>query len=128
MSEQGITDQLMTREEFHRWTAEHPGRFERIDGRFVAMAPERIAHVRVKAAVWLALRQALETHNRYDCEALADGVTIPVGDHTDYVPDAVVQCGERLSDDATEATNAIIVVEVLSPFTQYTDTGAKLAG
>ena len=61
-----------------------------------------------------------------DCEALPDGATVEVGDDTDYEPDAVVTCGERMGDDATVAPNPVIVVEVLSPSTRAVDTGAKL--
>jgi Uma2 family endonuclease len=39
----------------------------------------------------------------------------------------VVNCGPRLSPDATAATNPVIVIEVLSPSTQSIDSGDKLA-
>ena len=45
---------------------------------------------------------------------------------TDYEPDAVVNCGPPIPDDAVAATNPVIVVEVLSPGTRGIDTGAKL--
>ncbi len=51
---------FVTREEYYRWCEARPnGRFERIDGQFVAMAPERIMHVRTKQAVFMALVSAL---------------------------------------------------------------------
>lgn len=116
----------LDREEYRRWAEAQPrGRFERVAGEVVAMAPERVAHLRVKAAVWLALRQAI-TAAGLPCEALPDGATVEVGDDTDYEPDAVVNCGERLDDDAIAAPNPVIVVEVLSPSTQSVDTGTKL--
>lgn len=46
---------------------------------------------------------------------------------TDYEPDAVVNCGPRLSPDAIAADNPVIVVEVLSPSIQSIDVGDKLA-
>jgi Uma2 family endonuclease len=50
------TDRTYSREEFRLWYEAQPrGRYERMDGRIVAMAPERVAHVRIKAAVWKAL-------------------------------------------------------------------------
>ena len=89
------------------------------------MAPERGAHLRIKAAAWLALRQAIATAG-VPCQALPDGATIEVDDETDYEPDAVVNCGERMADDAVAAPNPLVVVEVLSPSTRSVDTGAKL--
>ena len=118
---------MMNRTEYRRWADAQPrGRFERVAGEVIAMAPERIAHVRVKARVWQALDQAIRAAG-LPCEALADGITVEVGDDTDYEPDAVVNCGERIAGDEVAAPNPIIVAEVLSPSTQSVDTGAKLA-
>ena len=118
---------MMSRTEYRRWAEAQPrGRYERVAGEVVAMAPERIAHVRVKARVWQALNQAVRAAGP-PCEALADGITVEVGDDTDYEPDALVNCGERIAGDEIAAPNPIIVVEVLSPSTQSVDTGAKLA-
>lgn len=48
---------ILSREEYRRWAEAQPrGRYERVSGEVVAMAPERGARLRVKAAVWLALR------------------------------------------------------------------------
>ncbi len=121
------TPPKMTREEYRRWAEAQPrGRYELVEGEIVAMAPERVAHLRVKAAAWLTLRQAIAAAG-VACEALADGVTVEAGDNTDYEPDAVVNCGERIAGDAIAAPNPVVVVEVLSPSTQSVDTGAKLA-
>jgi Uma2 family endonuclease len=116
----------LTREEYRRWAVGQPrGRFELIAGRVVAMAPERGAHLRAKAAVARALWHAVAAAG-VDCEALPDGATVEVDDDTDYEPDAVVTCGERMGDDAVVAPNPVIVVEVPSPSTRAVDTGAKL--
>ena len=121
-----VLDRFYSREEYRRWCQAQPtGRYERVDGQIVAMAPERIAHVRVKAAVWSALRRAVAEAG-VSCEALADGVTVEVGE-SDYEPDAVVNCGARMQADAIAAENPVIIVEVLSPGTASTDTGGKLA-
>lgn len=115
------------REDYRRWVMDQPrGRYERVAGMVVAMVPERVAHVRVKARVWQALDRAIREAG-VPCEALADGVTVEVVDDTDYEPDAVVNCGERLGGDALAAPDPVVVVEVLSPSTQSVDTGAKLA-
>lgn len=116
----------LTREEFHRWAERQTGRFERIAGEPVAMSPERVQHVRLKSRVWAALDRVIREAG-LECEALGDGVTIQVDEDTDYEPDAIVNCGPRLSPDATAASNPVIVVEVLSPSTQSIDSSEKLA-
>jgi Uma2 family endonuclease len=118
--------QRRSREEFRRWAEEQTGRYERIDGQPVAMSAERIQHVRIKNRIWAALDHAIAASG-LDCEALGDGVTIEVGENTDYAPDAVVNCGPPAPPDAVAAANPIVVVEVLSPTTQAVDTSDKLA-
>lgn len=121
------TDRIYSREEYRRWCDQQAsGRYERIDGRIVAMAPERTAHLRVKSAVWLALRNAIRAAG-LPCEALPDGATVETGE-SDYEPDALVNCGAAMADDAIAAPNPVIIVEVLSPGTAATDTGGKLIG
>lgn len=118
---------FLSRKEYRAWAEAQPrGRTEWVAGEVVAIAPERVGHLRTKAAVWLAFRQAIVAAG-LPCEVLADGVTVEVGDDTDYDPDAVVNCGERIADDAVAAPNPIVVVEVLSLSTQSVDTGAKFA-
>jgi Uma2 family endonuclease len=116
------------REAYFDWAMAQPrGRFERIDGEVVAMAPERAGHARIKARVWTALEDAI-TEAGVSCEAFPDGMTVAVDDKTDYEPDALVNCGQRAREDLIVAPNPVIVVEVLSPGTRHTDTGAKLVG
>jgi len=81
----------------------------------------------LKARVWLALDRALRAAN-LPCEALPDGITVEVGEDTDYEPDAVVNCGDPLPEDAVAATNPVVVMEVLSPSTSADDLDGKLAG
>lgn len=81
-----------TREEYRRWAERQRGRYERVWGEVVAMNAERIGHVRVKTRVWQALDRATRGAG-LECEALGDGVTVEIGDDTDYEPDAVVNCG-----------------------------------
>jgi Uma2 family endonuclease len=123
---QPTTDRYYSREEFRRWCQMQTRvRYERVDGRIVAMAPERGAHLRVKGAVYSALRRAVADAG-VPCEALPDGATVETGD-SDYEPDALVNRGEPMADDAIAAPNPVIIVEVLSPGTASTDTGGKLA-
>lgn len=117
----------MTVDEFLAWAMAQPeGSFELVDGKVVAMAPERAAHARLKSEVWLALRDAIKSAG-LPCEALPDGMTVKVDEHTAYEPDAQVHCGEALADDVVLVPAPVIVVEVLSPSTATRDTGAKLA-
>jgi Uma2 family endonuclease len=123
---QSLTNRYYSREEFRRWyEAQTKGRYERVDGRIVAMAPERGAHLRVKGAIYKALDRAVILAG-VNCQALPDGATVETGD-SDHEPDALVNCGEPMADDAVAAPNPVIVVEVLSPGTTSTDTGGKLA-
>lgn len=119
--------QRMSRHAFRAWAEAQPrGRFERVEGEVVAMTPERWAHARLKARVWRALDREI-SHAGLPCEAAPDGMTVEIDEDTDYEPDALINCGPPLSDDATAAPNPVVIVEVLSPATASVDTGAKLA-
>ena len=121
------TDYFITREDYRRWCDAQPrGRYERVDGRIMAMAAERGGHLRMKLAVVFALRQAVAVAG-VNCQALPDGATVETGDN-DFEPDALVNCGEPMGDEEVAAPNPVVVVEVLSPGTAATDTGGKLAG
>jgi Uma2 family endonuclease len=89
---------LMCRAEYRRWAEAQPsGRFERIEGLVVAMAPGRRSHAQRKALVWLALRQAVQAAG-LPCEVYPDGMTIEVED-SDFEPDAILRCGDTLTGD-----------------------------
>ncbi|NBC31232.1 MAG: Uma2 family endonuclease [Alphaproteobacteria bacterium] len=104
-----------------------PGRYELVAGVPVAMAPERVQHMRVKARVWRGLSDAISAAG-VACEALPDGATVQVDETTAFEPDASVNCGDPLPGDTVILPNPVIVVEVLSPGTASIDTGRKLAG
>jgi Uma2 family endonuclease len=119
--------QRLSRAEFHQWAETHPKRrFERVAGAPVAMAPERWVHARLKARIWRALDREITAAN-LPCQAAPDGMTVEIDDETDYEPDALINCGPPIPDDATAAPNPIVIVEVLSPGTESLDTGGKLA-
>jgi Uma2 family endonuclease len=118
----------MTVDEFIPWAMAQPrGRYELLDGEVVMMGPERLIHVRAKTCTLLALAAALK-QGGLACEAMGDGVTVRIDERTAYEPDALVYCGPRLGGDDVEVPNPVIVVEVLSPSTSYTDTGGKFIG
>ena len=52
--------QRLCRADYRAWAAAQPrGRFERHSAVVVAMAPERLTHVRLKAAAWALLRDGV---------------------------------------------------------------------
>ncbi len=121
------SDRACSREEYRRWCEAQPtGRYERVDGRVVRMAAERGGHLRAKGAVYRALIRAVGAAS-IACQALPDGATVETGD-SDYEPDALVNCGEPMADDAIAAPNPVVVVEVLFPGAASVDTSGKLAG
>jgi hypothetical protein len=95
----------MTRTEYKAWRERQPhGRFERIDGVVVAMAPERVEHNDRKMQALLALRRAVRDAG-VPCHVNGDGMTVEIGDSdyglmpsctaaTDWLP-AASQCPIR---------------------------------
>jgi Uma2 family endonuclease len=119
--------QRLSRSEFHRWAATQPrGRFERVAGTPVAMAPERWVQARLKARIWQLLDREIRVSG-LPCQAAPDGMTVEIDDDTDYEPDALVNCGDPIPDEATAVPNPVVIVEVLSPRTESLDAGGKLA-
>lgn len=115
----------MTRTEYRAWVEQQPrGRFERIDGVVVAMAPERVEHNDRKMQTWLALWRAVRDAG-VTCHVNGDGMTVEIGD-SDYEPDAILYCGDRLAPGSIAVPNPLVVVEVLSPGTSATDRAWKL--
>jgi Uma2 family endonuclease len=54
-------------------------------------------------------------------------MTVEVDQDTDYEPDASLNCGPPISDEAIAAPNPVAIVEVLSSGTAHVDAGGKLA-
>ena len=116
----------MTREEFQAWVEQQPsGRFERIDGIVVAMAPERASHNLCKGAARDALRRAVREAGLTSCQVFGDGMTVHVED-SDFEPDALLRCGPPLPGDATTISDPLVLVEVLSPDSGTRDRATKL--
>lgn len=117
---------LMTRDEFLAWADQQPtGRFERIDGIVVAMAPERASHNRRKRAAHNALQAAARKAGLTSCEAFADGMTVQVED-SDFEPDALLRCGPPVPGDTTTIADPMVLIEVLSPDSGTRDRATKL--
>jgi Uma2 family endonuclease len=122
-----VAEKLMTVDEFLGWSEEREGRWELIDGRPVAMAPERAAHLLSKAQAWAVFQRAIERAG-LPCTAFPDGATVRVSSRTAFEPDALVTCGAPVPPDAVEIPNPVVVVEVLSESTATRDHGVKLVG
>ena len=122
-----VVKKKMTAGEFLAWGEGQDGRWELQDGALVAMAPERVAHTETKGEVFSALKNAIAAA-KTPCRALIEGVSVRVDPGTVFEPDVLVYCGARLSPDALEIPDPIVVVEVLSPSTAARDHGVKLTG
>ncbi|MGC1410095.1 MAG: Uma2 family endonuclease [Acetobacteraceae bacterium] len=116
----------MTREEFQAWVDQQPsGRFERIDGIVVAMAPDQASHNLRKGTARDALRRAIRKAGLTSCQVFGDGMTIQVED-SDFEPDALLRCGPQLHGDAIKVPDPLVLVEVLSPDSGTRDRATKL--
>jgi Uma2 family endonuclease len=122
-----LTKTRMTVDEFLSWAEDEPGRYELFRGEVHAMSPEGVGHAERKGAIYTSLVAAIRAR-QLPCHALPDGATVRIDDMTAYEPDALVYCGEKLSPEAIEVPNPIIIVEVLSPSTRRVDVSLKLIG
>ncbi len=113
-------------EQFLKWADTAPeGKFELHDGVIIAMAPERVGHGQDKFRMAKALEAAIKKAG-LPCQAFVDSIGVMIGEYSAYIPDAVVNCGERLPRDAMLAANPIIVVEVVSPSSTSRDLIVKM--
>lgn len=116
----------MTVSEFVDWAMAQPsGRYELVQGEVVAMAPERVRHNLTKLAVARALGDAV-TRAGLPCTVFTDGMTVRIDERTAREPDASVRCGVEQDDTAVLLEAPMIVVEVVSPSSERTDTSQKL--
>ena len=117
----------MTVDAFLAWAEDRSGRYELENGHVVAMAPERLVHVRAKTASFDALRTAI-LGAKLPCEALPDGAAVRIDARTLYEPDAMVFCGDAPPGDALAIVAPVVVVEVVSPSTGRRDHHEKFVG
>ncbi len=121
---------LMTVDEFLRWSVrQEQGRYELEGGRVVAMPAESYGHVKAKSRIEKALNAAI-ARSGLPYIAITDGMSVPIGAHRAYEPDALVLPLPEPSDDALSITNPVIVLEVLSqtPSSVRRDLTTKVAG
>jgi Uma2 family endonuclease len=98
-----LAQRKMTVDEFLAWAEGREGRWELYNGVPSAMPQERVGHIEVKSAVYLALLRAVRRAG-VPCHALGDGAGVRISRHVMYGPDALVYCGEKLRP--VEATPA----------------------
>ena len=68
-------------------------RYELVDGVPVAMAPQRLAHARVKLRTAFALDAAVRAGD-LPCEVVGDGMQVKVDESNVFEPDVLVYCGD----------------------------------
>lgn len=116
----------MNASEYLRWSqAQDDGRFELVGGEVVMMSPETVRHVQIKNEAWLALRNAISKAG-IGCTAYGDGAGVKINETTVREPDVSVQCAPA-DPDSLLLDQPIVVVEVVSPSSSRSDTGAKVA-
>ena len=122
-----LAQKRMTVDEFLVWAEGQEGRWELYNGAPYRMPPERMGHIEVKVAVYLALLKAIRRAG-VPCHAVADGAGVRISQHVMHVPDALVYCGPKLPRDAIEVPDPVMVAEVASPSTRKFDDTVKLTG
>jgi Uma2 family endonuclease len=136
LAEISIPDREMTVAEFLAWYEALPkeaGRFELWDGRVIAkrgpagsMNAERAKHWRMKAELFVALRDAVKLAGLV-AHAVPEGATVifpALGRGAE--PDALVYLGPEVDANSLVVPEPVIVCEVLSPSTAKHDMSAKL--
>ena len=72
-----VPSRSMLVDEFLAWAHGRPGRFELVNGRVLAVAPERVRHTMIKGEVFASLRGAIRDAGK-PCQAFCDGVTVRI--------------------------------------------------
>jgi Uma2 family endonuclease len=118
----------LTVDEFLAWAVRQPeGKYELIDGVVVMQQAQKWEHSKVKFQVAIVLRDAIVKAG-VPCYVASDGPTVRISKHKAFVPDALVAPLPEPESNDLEINNPVIVVEVLSPSTERTDTTTKLRG
>jgi Uma2 family endonuclease len=123
-TKQGLDRMLVN--EYLSWAQQQEcGKFQLIDGKVMSMAPERADHARAKRRVADVLDAAFKAKG-LSCETFVDGLSVAVDEKTVYEPDVLVTCGYPVPDDSLIAANPVIVVEIVSPYSERRDLKLKL--
>jgi Uma2 family endonuclease len=118
----------LTVDEFLAWAVRQTeGKYELIDGTVVKQQSQQWGHSKVKAEMYLALREAVAAAG-VPYYLAPDGPTVRISKHKAFVPDTQVAPLPEPAFDSLEIADPIIVVEVLSPSTARMDATTKLSG
>lgn len=112
-----------TVEEFDRWHAGQPERWEFVAGVPVMMAPGSNNHSIIKGNIFAQLRSRSAGG---PCRAFVDGPEVK-GPGLSAIPDVVVT-RTPVRGDVGVVEDPVVVVEVLSPSSERDDTGRKWQG
>jgi Uma2 family endonuclease len=107
------------------YEGEPAGRYELVDGNVITMAAETVRHVRAKGQAFSALREAVKKSG-LPCEVFTDGVSVRTDKQTVREPDVSVQCSKPTDPDSMLIDEPIILVEVISPSSEFRDVHRKL--
>ena len=109
----------MTAEEFLAWDKTQTVKHEFVRGEVFAMAGASERHIAVVGNLYVALRNHLRGT---PCRPLPSEMKLRV-EAADcfYYPDLMVTCGEAAAEHQHQKTDAVLVVEVLSPSTRRFD-------
>jgi Uma2 family endonuclease len=123
-----LLPQRLTVDEFLNWSQQQPkGRYELQDGRVIMQQSQNWAHLRIKAALYSELYQAVKRSGA-PVYAATDGATVRISNRIAFEPDALVAHLPMPDDAELEINNPVIVCEVLSPSSIKRDLTEKLAG
>jgi len=109
---------------FYAWEAEQPEKHMLFHGEAFAMAGASFNHARIVKNLLLTLTHRLGSG---DCEAVANDVMVHAPAGLDTYPDVLVICGppEYADQKKRVVTNPRVIIEVLSPSTEFFDRGQK---
>jgi Uma2 family endonuclease len=116
----------MTVDAFVDWASNQAsGRYELVDGEIVTMPAEGGRHNLAKLEIAIALRDAVKAAG-LECTVFTDGMTVRIDAYQGREPDAAVTLGKVADLGAKILADPVIVVEVISPGSEVTDTATKL--
>lgn len=122
-----MPDRVLTEEEYLQLEEASPLRHEFVGGRMFAMTGASLRHNVIAGNCYAALRAHLRAS---PCRVFMTDARLRVTrSQAHYYPDVVVSCGpelQRLDPGLRAVSDALLVVEVLSPNTEATDRREKL--
>jgi Uma2 family endonuclease len=116
----GTFPKLWTIEDFLAWENQQEERYEFVDGMIRSMTGGTVDHAAITGNIHSALRDQVRAG---PCRAFATDLKVRAGENAMY-PDVLITCGQP-DPKATEVTDPVVIVEVLSKSTSDYDRGRK---